>query len=132
MSAMVTQPSNPKGLWFRTVGTALAVQWGVVLTVALCAIPWGGVAVASAAYGGSAVALANSLLALWLTVRMQRSVVVSPGVMWAGELFKLSLTVALLVIVANRVKPLSGMALIVGVIAALKAQWLALWFTKRI
>lgn len=49
----------------------------------------------------------------------------------AGELLKMGLTIALLVLMVVQLKPaLSWLALIVGVIAALKAQWLALWVTR--
>lgn len=49
-----------------------------------------------------------------------------------GEILKIVLTVSLLVMVVVRFKPdLSWPALIVGVVGALKAQWLALWVTRR-
>jgi hypothetical protein len=41
------------------------------------------------------------------------------------------MTIALLVIVVVALKPhVAWLALIVGVVAALKAQWLAVWFTR--
>ena len=57
--------------------------------------------------------------------------VLSPAAMLGGEMLKLVLTGGLMVIVATQLKPLNWIALIVGVIAGLKAQWLALWFTRK-
>jgi ATP synthase protein I len=119
--------------WGKTVGTAVGLQWLVVL--GLAAVVWavfgasGGV---SLFCGGSAVALPNALLALWLTVRVMRTGSAGTTAMVLGEFLKLGLTIVLLVAIVVRMKAgLSWPALLVGVVAALKAQWLALWFTRR-
>ncbi len=125
--------TNAQAVWGATVGTAIGVQWLVVLVLAAMAWGLGGQTGAFSAFGGGgAVALANSALAVWLTIRVYRVGTLSPAAMLGGELLKLGLTVALLVIVAVNLKPLNWIALIVGVIGALKAQWLALWFTRNV
>ena len=128
---MQHQAGLPQGRWGATVGTAIALQWGVILVLAGVAWIWGEIAAQSLLLGGAAVALPNSALALWLTLRVRASALSVVAVMM-GELLKLGLTIALLAFMAARLKPdLSVLALMVGVIGALKAQWLALWFTRN-
>ena len=131
-------PADPKGVqqtsWGATVGTTIALQWAVVLVLSAAAWVWKGEAGAlSLLGGGGAVALPNALLALWLTLRVRRYGVLNPAMMLLGEILKLGLTMALLVTVIAELKPVMIWPLmIVGVIAALKAQWLALWFTRKL
>ena len=122
-----------KAAWGATVGKAIALQWAVVLLLAGIAWVWFGVRSAqSLLLGGAAVALPNALLALWLTLRLYRTGAVGMVSMLAGELLKLGVTIALLVIVVGALKPqVVWLALIIGVVAALKAQWLAVWFTRN-
>ena len=132
-TATPDQNATPLRKWWATVGIAIALQWLTVLI--LTAMAWGmsgATAAISVFGGGAAVALANTLLALWLTLRVARVGVLSPAAMLIGEMVKLGLTLALLVLVAVKLAPLSWIALIVGVIATLKAQWLALWFTRKV
>ncbi|MEK6807182.1 MAG: ATP synthase subunit I [Pseudomonadota bacterium] len=127
-----TQKQTPLAKWWATVGTAIALQWLTVLTLTAAAWAVAGTTGAASLFGGgAAVALANTVLALWLTLRVAKVGVLSPTAMLGGEMLKLGLTAALLVLVAAKLKPLMWLALIVGVIAALKAQWLALWFTRK-
>ena len=115
------------------MGTAVALQWVVILTLSAAAWILGGADDAlSVLGGGAAVALPNTLLALWLTLRLRRTGSLTTATMLLGELLKLGLTMALLVLAVVELKPaVSWLALIVGVIGALKAQWLALWFTRK-
>jgi F0F1-type ATP synthase assembly protein I len=130
-------PVDDKGVrragWGATVGTAVALQWVVILTLSAGAWILGGADDAlSLLGGGTAVALPNTLLALWLTLRMRRAGRLTTATMLLGELLKLGLTMALLVLAVVELKPaVSWLALIIGVIGALKAQWLALWFTRK-
>lgn len=119
--------------WNATVGTAVGLQWLVILALAAVAGILGGWKAASSLFlGGAAVAVPNAVLALWLTLRVHSKGTLSVIAMLGGELLKLGLTLALLVIVVvNLKREAAWLALIVGVIAALKAQWLALWFTRR-
>lgn len=132
----MNNPAGPSGAqrarWGATVGTAVTLQWLIVLVLAAAAWIWKGEAAGgSLFYGGAAVALPNVLLALWLTLRVRRAGGAGVVAMFAGELLKLCGTVALLLVVVETKPLLSWPALIVGVIAALKAQWLALWVTRR-
>lgn len=128
-----TQKRAQRASWNATVGTAVALQWGVILGLAGLAWIWSGeVGARSLFLGGAAVALPNAVLALWLTLRLQQAVTSGVVAVMMGELLKLSATIALLIAVAVNLKSeVVWLALIVGVIGALKAQWLALWFTRR-
>ena len=121
-----------RAAWGATVGRTIALQWAVILLLA--GVAWvasGAGSAKSLMLGGVAVALPNALLAAWLTARLYRVGSVGFGSMLAGELLKLGMTVALLTIVVVAHKPhIAWLALIVGVVAALKAQWLAVWFTR--
>jgi F0F1-type ATP synthase assembly protein I len=140
-SVMPKSPADSIGTsltgWNATVGTAVALQWLVILALAgVAGILGGWKAALSLLLGGAAVAVPNAVLALWLTLRVRRTgtlgAISMTGAMLGGELLKLGLTLALLVIVIAGLKQqATWLALIVGVIAALKAQWLALWFTRR-
>lgn len=122
-----------RAAWGATVGKTIALQWAVILLLA--GVAWAAFGAGSAkslVLGGVAVALPNALLALWLTARLYRVGSVGFVSMLAGELLKLGMTIALLAAVVVALKPqLAWLALIVGVVAALKAQWLAVWFTRN-
>lgn len=119
--------------WNATVGTAIALQWAVV--AGLAAAVWlvsSAIPARSLFFGGAAVALPNSVLALWLTLRVYKAGSAGAGSMLMGEILKLGLTIAMLAMIVVKLKPdLSWLALIFGVVAALKAQWLALWVTRQ-
>jgi ATP synthase protein I len=129
----VDSTGTQRAAWRATVGKTIALQWAVVLLLA--GVAWGAFGAGSAkslVLGGVAVALPNALLALWLTARLYRAGSVGFVSMLAGELLKLGMTVALLAAVVVALKPqVAWLALIVGVVAALKAQWLAVWFTRN-
>ena len=116
-----------------TIGKTIALQWAVILLLA--GVAWIGFGTGSAKsllLGGVAVALPNALLGLWLTVRLYRAGTVGVVSLFAGEMLKLGMTIALLTIVVVALKPqVAWLALLVGVVAALKAQWLAVWFTRH-
>jgi ATP synthase protein I len=118
--------------WGATVGTTIALQWGAVLALAGAAWLLGGnTSAVSLLCGGASVALPNALLAAWLTARMRRPGGAGPAAMLGGEMLKLGLTAALLVMAVKAGWVASWLALLVGVVGALKAQWLALWFTRK-
>jgi F0F1-type ATP synthase assembly protein I len=129
----VDQIGAQRAAWSTTVGKTIALQWAVILLLAGVAGAGFGIGSAkSLLLGGVVVALPNALLALWLTLRLYRAGAVGMVSMLAGELLKLGMTIALLVIVVVALKPhVAWLALIVGVVAALKAQWLAVWFTRN-
>ena len=119
--------------WKNTVGTAIALQWALVMIFAAAAWLIGGNSAALSLFcGGAAVALPNALLALWLTLRLRSKGAVGAAGMMTGELLKLTFTLAAIVLVAVKLKPeLSWLAMLTGVVVALKGQWLALWVTRR-
>lgn len=117
--------------WAATVGTAIALQWSVVLVLAAVASIWGSRAGVSLLLGGATVAVPHTLLAGWLTVRLLRHGGAGPVAMLGGEMLKLGTTIVLLFAVGRANPGLSFGALIIGVIGALKAQWLAVWFTRN-
>lgn len=122
-----------RAAWRAIVGKTIALQWVVILVFTGVAWAMAGTRGAqSLLVGGVAVAVPNALLALWLTLRLYRVGAVGVASMLAGELLKLGMTITLLVVVVVALKPhISWLALIVGVVAALKAQWLAVWFTRN-
>jgi ATP synthase protein I len=118
--------------WWSVVGKTIVLQWAVILILAAAA--WllsGNAGAVSMVLGGAGVAVPNTLLALWLTIRVHRVGSLTTTALLFGELLKLGLTLALLALfVAKFRDAVVWPALIVGVIGALKAQWLALWVTR--
>lgn len=115
------------------VGRTIGLQWAVILILAAAAWLLSGIAGAvSLVLGGAAVAFPNTLLALWLTIRVRRLGALSATALLFGEFIKLGLTLVLLALfVANFGHAVVWPALIIGVVGALKAQWLALWVTRN-
>lgn len=126
-------PAVQRAAWGATVGKALLLQWLVVTGLAaVAALGFGGTAAQSLMVGGGAVAVPNTALAAWLTLRLMRSGTIGVAAMLGGELAKVGLTIALLVMGVQALQAeVAWLALIVGVVAALKAQWLAVWFTRN-
>jgi len=132
LSGPLESTGAQRASWRTTVGIAIALQWSVILMFSGIAWIWGDRAAVSLLLGGAAVAVPNALLAAWLTLRLYRRGPVGVAGMLAGELGKLGATIALLVIVVRALgTDVAWIALIVGVVAALKAQWLAVWFTRN-
>ena len=132
----MTNPNSADGTqragWAATVGTAIALQWSVIGVLAALAWLWKGNAGAvSLLLGGGCVAVPNTLLAAWLTARVRRFGGAGAAALMGGELLKLGMTVALLVAAVRGNPGIVWLALIVGVVGALKAQWLALWMTRN-
>lgn len=137
VSRLATRPAMvseaQRAAWGATVGVAVALQWAVVLALAGITWTWFGSGDAqSLLWGGGVVALPNALLALWLSLRLYRTGAVGFTALLGGEFLKLGLTIALLVIVVGVLKPpVAWPALMVGVVAALNAQWFAVWLTRN-
>lgn len=120
-------------IWGATIRKAVVLQWALVL--ALSGVAWalsGLVAAKSLFCGGAAVALPNTVLALWLLARMRLPGMTGAMAIMRGEVLKLGFTVAALVVAASKLRPeLHFPALLSGMVVALVAQWLALWMTRR-
>lgn len=80
--------------------------------------------------GGAAAIIPNSLFALRLASHRGRSAESYPVVFFLGEFAKIGLTVALLVAVHRWLGPVQWLALLLGLIVALKAPLFALWFVR--
>lgn len=113
----------------------IAAQVAAGLVVALVAWAWARqpVAAGSAFYGALAVALPAALF-LRATRRgaqqLSQSAVMLRFFVW--ELIKIALTVALLAAAPWLIDGLHWLALVAGVVAALKMYWVALWVRPRL
>ncbi|MSR15275.1 MAG: ATP synthase subunit I [Gammaproteobacteria bacterium] len=119
--------------WTRPLAITIALQWASLLTVT---VPASLIAGSNGAWsgflGGVAIALPNAGLAAFLWLKARHVRVLSKASLMLGELVKLLCTLVALYLAArwlgaHAVWP----ALISGVICALKAQWLAVWFTRN-
>ncbi|RYF57097.1 MAG: ATP synthase subunit I [Comamonadaceae bacterium] len=113
----------------------IAAQVASGLIVALVAWAWSRqpVAAGSAFYGAMAVALPAALF--WRGVRRGAQQLSQPAVMlrfFVWELIKIVLTVALLAAAPWLIGDLNWLALVAGVVVALKMYWVALWVRPRL
>ena len=121
-------------IWGATLKKAVALQWGAVAVLALMGgLLFGWDAGRSVLLGGVAVALPNTLLALWLMPRMQGgSDAGGAAALVVAEGLKLMGTTALLlgtvILMGSR---LSWPGFLVGIVGTLLSQWLTLWVTRR-
>ncbi|MFZ5509776.1 MAG: ATP synthase subunit I [Pseudomonadota bacterium] len=108
---------------------AVILQIGATLVAAviagLVAGPHGAV---SAALGGAACFLPNLLFALRLWVASKKPGGASPAAFFVGEFIKIAATVALLAMAAILYRDLQWLALLAGLVVALKANLLAFTF----
>ncbi len=111
---------------------AVLLQVLVTLVVAGLAAIWGGVdAAVSAALGGMACVVPNALFAVRLQIETRRPGGATVQGFFVGEFVKVAATVALLVLIAHNYRGLNWLALIIGVIAALKSYFLMFVFVRR-
>jgi ATP synthase protein I len=114
-------------LMFRAVYMQVAATVVVALLAQFLAGRQGAV---SAALGGCAVVLPNSLFALRLFAESRRAGGASPAAFFVGEFMKVAATVALLAAAASLYREMHWPALIAGLFMALKANLLALLSKK--
>jgi ATP synthase protein I len=104
---------------------AVGLQVAVVVALALLAgAVWGMAVALSLAFGGGAAIIPNALFALRLALHRGRTPESYPVVFFIGEIFKIGLTVALLVWAATSIPQLRWPPLLAGLIAALHAPFL--------
>ena len=114
------------------MATAVFLQLLVTLVVAGLAAIWGGIdAALSAALGGVACVVPNALFALRLQIETRRPGGATVHGFFVGEFVKVAATVALLVLIAQNYRGLNWLALIIGVIVALKSYFLMFVFVRR-
>jgi F0F1-type ATP synthase assembly protein I len=123
------QPS----IWGATLKKAVALQWGAVAVLAGIGGLWSGNAALSVLFGGVAVVLPNTLLALWLMPRLQGGGDAGGAVaLMVAEALKLMGTTGLLLAVVILMKKgLVWPAFMAGIIGAVLAQWSTVWVTRR-
>lgn len=85
----------------------------------------------SVGLGGAACIVPNGLFALRLASNAKRGGQASFVAFFAGEFVKLTLTVALLFVIALKYHELNWLALLIGFIAALKSYLLSLLVNKN-
>ncbi len=97
------------------LGTALVADWTSALHVV---------------YGGAAAIIPNGLFALRLAFHRGRSAESYPVVFFLGQFAKIALTVGLLAGINKWLGPLQWLALLLGLIVALKAPLFALLYVQ--
>jgi len=110
-------------LMFRAVLLQVAATLVVAVIAGLLAGKHGAV---SAALGGAVVVLPNALFALRLFAESRKPDGPSPAGFFVGEFMKVAATIALLALAANLYQEMRWLALIAGLVVALKANLLAL------
>lgn len=114
-------------LMFRAVLLQIAATF-IVAAIAGLLAGWHGAV--SAMLGGFAIALPNSLFALRLFVESRKPSGASAAAFFVGEFMKVAATIALLAAAASLYRDLHWLALIAGLVVALKANLLALLSKK--
>ena len=112
-----------KAVWFQALVT--------VIISCLAAIVGSRMSALSAALGGLACVVPNALFALRLHIEMRRPGGVLAHTVLVGEMVKVGATIALLVVITQNVRGLDWLAMIIGVIAALKSYLLTFLITRR-
>lgn len=112
----------------------LVLQVCVIATLcAACAVIGTGRHALACAAGGAAIAAPNTVVALGLWLRASVSGRIEAAGLLFAEGLKLALIVLALYATVRAFGPrLEWLGLLIGVIGALKAQWLALWFTRYV
>ncbi len=112
----------------KAVGLQALVTFVVACVAAMIGGQTSGV---SAALGGIACLVPNALFALRLHIEVRRPGGVATHTVLIGEFVKVAATIALLVLITRNVRGLDWLAMIIGVIAALKSYLLMLLLTRR-
>lgn len=120
------------GAWGPMIRGTLVIQVCVLLVLTTaCALLGSGKHALACLAGGAAIAVPNTVVALSLWLKAAVSGPLSAASLLFAEGLKLALIVlALYATVRAAGSQLEWLGLITGVIGALKAQWLALWFTR--
>jgi len=119
--------------WGPALVATLSIQGAAVIAGAVAGSYFGWDCTRSVLAGGFALWIPNAALAAYLWARARIVRVLGVGVFLAGEGLKLAASIALLV---GAVRALGDATVWPGILAgmflALKAQWLAVWFTRNL
>ncbi len=126
-------PAHTRGGWGPTIRGMLVIQICVLATLTVvCAVLGTGRHAAACAAGGAAITVPNTVVALGLWLRASVFGRIEAASLLLAEGLKLALIVLALYATVRAFGPrLEWLGLLTGVIGALKAQWLALWFTRH-
>ena len=102
----------------------------MLLLVPVAGFAFGAESAASLLLGGAAAIIPNGLFALRLWLQKGRSPESYPVVFLIGEFVKIGLTIGLLAAVVKWVEPISWLALLTGLIVALKMPLFALLLAR--
>jgi hypothetical protein len=129
----VGESRAPTGEWPRVIGTTLALQFGLTALIASLAFVWsGGREALAALWGGAAIAVPNAAVAVVLWFKASRLGVLGVFHLLLAEGLKLAYIGLALFFAARYLGNGPGwLGLLAGVIGAVKAQWLAMWFTRK-
>ncbi len=123
--------TRPK--WTKALPITIGLQSGVIVLASLLALLVGPNCARSLGAGGAAVVVPNAALAGYLWLRASQVRVFSAATFLVGEMSKLACTGVALYMVARWLgTTMVWPALVLGVILALKGQWLAVWFTRNV
>lgn len=121
------------GVWFAVLTKTFALQVITVGALAgVCVIGASTQAGLACVMGGAAIAVPNLLVGCGLMARSQLTGQVSAAALLGAEMGKLLLIGTAFYLSARGLGPKGAwLAYLGGVLLALKAQWLALWFTRN-
>ena len=121
------------GVWFAVLTKTFALQVITVGTLAgLCALGAGTHAGLACIMGGAAIASPNLMVGCGLMARSQLTGEVSAAALLGAEMGKLLLIGTAFYLSARGLGPKGAwLSYLGGALVALKAQWLALWFTRN-
>jgi ATP synthase protein I len=109
----------------------VALQAGAVVAAALIAwLVGGGKAGWSALFGGASYTVPNALFALRIVMSVNKPGGTTPATFFLGEFFKIGSTVGLLVLIVWAWRDVVWLALLAGLLVALKSYVLAFLIRK--
>jgi F0F1-type ATP synthase assembly protein I len=124
--------SSARAVWPSLIATTVGLQAGLTALVAAAAFGLGGAREGMAAlWGGAAIAVPNAAVAVALWFKASRLGVLGVFHLLLAEGLKLAYIGLALFCAARYLGHGPGwLGLLAGVLGALKAQWLATWFTR--
>ncbi len=118
--------------WSKSVTTTIGLQaGGVLIGGALAGALGGRDSALSFLIGGAAVTVPNAILGVYLWLKSGQMGALSAATFLVGEMVKLAGTVTVLYLAVREFGTTTiWLALVAGILVALKAQWLAVWYTR--